>query len=154
MKIVVCSDNHSNIEALNYILNKHPHADYYWHLGDSQAIDIQELGPFISIKGNNDYLNLPSQRRIQIGKYNFLLVHGTDVIGAGLKSLVYKANKTDSNIVLYGHTHLKADDTIDGIRLINPGSCSHNRDMSKPSYMIINIDDNNNLDVQFYEIND
>ena len=59
------------------------------------------------------------------------------------QQLARYAKKVHCDIVFYGHTHIPQDITVDGIRCINPGSIWHNRDGSKPSYMIIRLDDKN-----------
>ena len=54
----------------------------------------------------------------------------------------------NNDIVCYGHTHIAADETVDGIRLINPGSLWRSRDGRGPSYALLNID-GDTVDVQF-----
>ena len=153
MKIVLCSDNHTHSSVIKRILSENPMADYYWHLGDSECYDVNDLRPFISIMGNNDYdYSLPRFRIINIGKYSFLLIHGHGYTFGGYSSLVSIARQYNCNVVLFGHTHLKTDIEVEGIRLINPGSCFHNRDGQKPSYCLLEIDADENLDVRFKEI--
>lgn len=143
MKIVLCSDNHGNIAAVREILMQNPHADYYWHLGDSCIDDITLLRPFISVRGNNDYdLSLPNQRIIEIDNYRFLLLHGHHHITWNLDYLYLYAKSLNCNVVLYGHTHVFDNREIEGIHFINPGSCSHNRDGDNPTYAIIEIRNN------------
>ena len=151
MKIVVCSDNHSNFLVIKKILIDNPSADYYWHLGDSEADSLDELKPFISVKGNNDFLDLPKARVIELNNHRFLLIHGTGIITLGIEYFVDIAKNNDCDIVLYGHTHRPSDKTVDGIRLINPGSCNYNRSYANPTYAIINIDKNDNIDLKFID---
>ena len=40
----------------------------------------------------------------------------------------------------------------DGIRLINPGSCSHNRDGSPPSFGLLTFEDDGKIDLKRYNI--
>lgn len=143
MKIVLCSDNHSNFLALDKILSDNPNADYYWHLGDSESNSIDRLSPFVSVLGNNDYLDLPIYRVIEACNHRFLLTHGHRFLGNDLNALYYLAKENNCDVVLYGHTHMFSDYSYNGVRFINPGSCSHNRDGSKPSYVILNINNKN-----------
>ena len=76
MKIVVCSDNHYNFDVLDKILADNPDADYYWHLGDSEANEEKDIYPFVSVRGNNDYLNLPVFKIFEVGGHRFFLTHG------------------------------------------------------------------------------
>lgn len=147
MKILVCSDNHSNFEVLKKILNDNPDCDYYWHLGDSECSDEKELSPFISVLGNNDYIKLPYARIIEVGGHRFLLTHGHRHLRSDLNNLYLYALENNCDVVLYGHTHMFSDYTHNNVRLINPGSCKHNRDGSKPSYIIMEIDDENNIKI-------
>ncbi len=147
MKIVVCSDNHSNIDALRKIVDDNPNCDYYWHLGDSEAFDEKELYPFFSVLGNNDYLNLPYCRIIELRKHRILLSHGHRHLRGDLHTFYYYAKENDCDVVLYGHTHMFSDYTYNDVRFINPGSCSRNRDGSDPSYIILNIDEVGNIKV-------
>ena len=43
------------------------------------------------------------------------------------------------DVVCFGHTHIPFDDTVKGVRLLNPGSITHNRDGSDPSYMLLTL---------------
>ena len=54
-------------------------------------------------------------------------------------------------MVLYGHTHVPSDETTRGVRMINPGSLSYNRDGSSPSYVIARIE-GEKIEVDFYHI--
>ena len=141
MKIVVCADNHGSIKALKTILNRHQDADYYFHLGDSE-LTVDELRPFTSIRGNNDYdYNLPIDRIVDTRCHSFYLTH-SHLYSSNIDLLKKAGKMNDCDVVLFGHTHEFYDQTIDGIRLINPGSCRNNRGGYKPSYLVLNIDDN------------
>lgn len=140
MKVALASDNHGNINAIRKIIIDNPQCDYYWHLGDSCFEDTSVLRPFISIRGNNDYdASLPLQRIIEVESHRFLLIHGHRHILWDLSELYYHAKELRCDIVLYGHTHVFDDRMIEGIRFINPGSCSHNRNGEDPTYALLDI---------------
>lgn len=144
MKIVLCSDNHSNLNAIKKILNDNPDADYYWHLGDSESFDpVKELSPFISVKGNNDMSNdLPVYKVIETGNHRFLLTHGHRYMWGSLEGLYLLAKEQNCDIVLFGHTHMFHNEKFDGVTFINPGSCSHNRNGEAPTYCVIEANEN------------
>ena len=147
IKVLVVSDNHGDLEGINYALNKHYDCDYYLHLGDSCVPEIY-LKPFISILGNNDYgLNYPEERIVNIAGINFLMRHGS----YNPDTLVRWAKTRNCKYILCGHTHIFTDEIIDGIRILNPGSISYNRDLSSPCYAILTIDEDKN--VEFERIN-
>ena len=153
MKIVLCGDNHCNKRVLDDIVSAHPDADYYWHLGDSEFFDEEDLKPFISVKGNNDYgINLPFRREIEVGGHKFLLIHGTGMFPGDYSSLARTAKEKGCDVVLFGHTHRPYDEMTDGIRMINPGSCRHNRGYAYPTYVILDIDEKGKINATFIDI--
>ncbi|MDO4500151.1 MAG: metallophosphoesterase [Erysipelotrichaceae bacterium] len=148
MKIALCSDNHGLTEALEIIKRENPDCDYYWHLGDSQADTPEEISPFISVKGNNDWPNIfPRFRVLSANGHYFFLIHGDGYI-YNLKNLVELARNNGCQTVLFGHTHIFTHTQLMGMELINPGSCCYNRNGEGPTYAILHIDDNGNLKLE------
>lgn len=147
IKICVCSDNHGDIDSINKIRQDNPNCDYYFHLGDSH-FDEYDLRPFISVEGNNDWdSNFPRQRIIEIKNHKILLLHG-DGYTYAISGLVNKAIHENCDVIMFGHTHEFMDETYKNIRIINPGSCFHNRDLSKPCYAIVTIDNDDKINVE------
>lgn len=141
MKIVLVSDNHGNLKVIKDIATKHQDGDYYLHCGDSE-LNPALLRPFVSVKGNNDYTDLPDHRIIKILNHQILLMHGHRYVSfRNYDLLIKRAKELNCDVVFFGHTHMFLDACIDNIRLINPGSCSYNRDMTMPSYAIVDIND-------------
>ena len=141
LKICLCSDNHGDKEIIEKIKNDNNDCDYYFHLGDS-SMNEEELFPFISVKGNNDFgIVFPMQRIIEIKNHRILLLHGHGYTYS-LYSLIKKALDEKCDVVFFGHTHEYLDEEYEGIRLINPGSCFYNKDLSKPCFALVTIDDN------------
>ena len=153
MKIVICSDNHTNRQCLQYILQNESNADYYWHLGDSEYTNIKELSPFVSIMGNNDFfLDLPATKEFELCGHKFLLTHGHRQLMYGPEQLAAYTKDKGCDIVLFGHTHMPCDKVINGVRMVNPGSCNHNRGGFDPSYCVMHLDKNGKIDFQFKSI--
>ena len=150
IKIVAVSDNHGDLDGIKQILNDNPNADYYFHLGDN-CQDSSLIKPFCSIRGNNDYdINLPDYRVIDIGENNkVFLIHGHQ-FSFNMNGLVKEAKNRGCNIIIFGHTHLFHNSIIDGVHIINPGSCFYNRDMSPCCYAKITI---NNNDISVERVN-
>ena len=150
MKIVVCSDNHTFANLINLILELEPDGDYYWHLGDSESFDISQLGPFASVFGNNDFLyDLPEKRIIELYGHSFLLTHGSKQLRYGLENLAQFGKDNKCDVVLFGHTHMPFDNVVNGIRMINPGSCFHNRGGEKPSYCVLELTNDGTIKCTF-----
>lgn len=140
IKILLCSDNHGDYDSISKILNANPNCDYYFHCGDA-LIDKDKMSPFLVVRGNNDYFyDYDPYRIIDIRSHKILLIHGTNYT-YNLDSLADLAKQKMADTVFFGHTHQYLDTLINGIRLINPGSCYYNRDFTPASYARIYIDD-------------
>ena len=141
-RIILVSDNHGNIESLDYIKEKHNDVDYFFHLGDA-VLPSYLLDGFAVVQGNNDpYKEYPDHLVLEIENHHFLLTHGhKEIYWDGLDGLYAKAKEYNCDIVLYGHTHIFSDDLYKGIRFINPGSIIRNRDGSIGSYILMTLDE-------------
>lgn len=141
VRILLISDNHGTRDCLEYVRNAHSDADYFIHCGDAELPNWL-LDGFAVVQGNNDsYNQFPSKLLLEIGQHTVMVVHGhRDMFFGHFDMLAAKANAAGADVVFFGHTHIPFDDTVDGVRLINPGSIWHNRDGSDPSYMIVTFD--------------
>ena len=141
IKIIAASDNHGYIDPIQEILSQNSNADFYLHMGDVCA-DPKLIRPFIAVRGNNDYYDLPDYKVIEINDKNrVFMVHGYQYT-FNKEKMIEEAKSHNCNIILCGHTHVFYDDEKEGIRIVNPGSCLYNRDHSKPCYAEIIIDNN------------
>ncbi len=133
LKICLCSDNHGDMDSLQQVLSENPACDYYLHCGDSQ-FSPEQLRPFISIEGNNDWnYDFPKQLILEIGGHRILLIHGHGYTYQ-MDHFVKKARNEHVDVVFFGHTHMFTDKVYSGIRFINPGSTFYNRDLTSPCY--------------------
>ena len=142
MKFIVASDNHGMQTPIDEILRKHVDVDAFFHCGDSE-LPASLLDRFICVCGNNDYVvDFPDWRIVQIENHRIFITHGHRFLYFGrIDLLVRKAKEEHCRFVFFGHTHTFFYQEMDGIHIINPGSISHNRDGSKPSYAIVEIVD-------------
>ena len=149
MKIVVVSDSHGRDDALEYVLQQHGDAYAYIHCGDLDA-DPGAFPRFVTVGGNNDiFYDYPDEQILSIGTHRIFIVHSHQFMySRRSQQLADAAKERSCDIVCYGHTHIAADETVDGIRLINPGSLWRSRDGRGPSYALLNID-GDTVDVQF-----
>lgn len=143
MKLVVVADNHGRIEPIERVLREHRDADHYIHCGDYE-IPEEYLKNFAVVFGNNDYNSTyPQSLVFDVANHRVLVMHGHHYVYIGnYNRLVEKAKAEKCDVVFFGHTHIFTDITIDGIRLINPGSLAYNRDGTRPSYALVEIDEN------------
>lgn len=138
--IYVVSDNHILEEPIDEIRDTCKDGDYFFHCGDS-LVPYPLMHGYAAVKGNNDYdTRYPEELLLEIGGHRFLVTHGHRYVGMyGYSALVRYAKRLDCDVVCFGHTHLYCDETIDGIRLLNPGSVWHNRDGSEASFMRLEV---------------
>ena len=147
LKICLCSDNHGDMESIQKVLADNPACDYYLHCGDS-LVPPEELSPFASVEGNNDWsFDYPASRILEIGGHRIFMFHGTGYTFSK-KLMVEKARQAKADIVFFGHTHTFTDEVYHNIRFINPGSTLYNRDLSAPSYARVYLLDNGKVRVE------
>ena len=133
-KIVVLSDTHGNISAIEKLLDIMKESDYVFHLGDfSKDIELyrRELGDKLySVQGNCD--GGGKEIIVDIDGYKIMLVHG-DVYGVktSLTPLYMRALELGVKTVFYGHTHQADVSNFNGVELINPGCMAK---LSQKSY--------------------
>lgn len=140
MKILVFSDSHGRIANIQKAIDEHLEhggVDRVFFLGDG-ARDIMTLEkaypdiPFDYVLGNCDSTtaNLKLLEKIVcVGEVKFLLMHGHNHgVKSGHDRAADHAIEKGVDVLLYGHTHVAEDVTVDGsysghVRMINPGSC-------------------------------
>ena len=144
MKILLISDSHGDLQSLKTIANMHPNMDRYIHAGDSERT-IEEIAPFMSVKGNCDYMsNFPNQIILDTPMGKMMIRHSPY-----LKD--YEIDNLKIKIYVYGHTHYKHFEKINDVYYINPGSISRPRDDTKGSYAILEIS-NSDIKVEFKDL--
>ena len=125
INIGLISDTHGRI---NEDWKKHfEKCDYLFHMGDlddEEAYDwFMELGlPTYIVRGNCDRgywaEYIPDTMKVPVGGKLFLLIHNRTYLPWDME---------DIDFVIFGHTHIPADEIHDGIRFINPGSAENDR---------------------------
>lgn len=150
MKVIVMSDSHGKEGVLDMILDTYPNAEAYIHCGDieEEAFVHPQLS---TVRGNNDhYCNHPDSRILTLGKHKVFVVHSHQFgYAKRLEKMAEAAKEHGCDIVCYGHSHVAADDVVDGVRLLNPGSLWRSRDGRGPSYAIMEIDEQDQVHIKF-----
>lgn len=132
MRILVLSDSHSALSFMRLCINKCK-PDHVVHLGDhfddgkAMAEEYAHI-PFHQVPGNCDrYRYLPWQADIlcyDIGGVRFYMTHGhKHAVKTDISRLLADAKKSNAAAVLYGHTHRAQCVEIDGMWVLNPGTC-------------------------------
>lgn len=106
-------------------------ADTVVHAGDFDSVDAFEhiddlAGRLVAVHGNADPdLGLPSVRILAVEGVTFVLTHGSGPLAGYRERVLATVREADPTAIgISGHTHEQADVTIDGIRLLNPGSAT------------------------------
>lgn len=155
MKVLIVSDTHGNHYNLDRILDEVGHIDMFIHLGDVEGGEAY-LEAIIDcekhlVKGNNDFFSdLPKEAEFYIGKYKTFITHGHGYFVSLDPEYIREEGKSRcADIVMFGHTHKPYFEKTPEIILLNPGSVSYPRQEGrKGSYMILELDENENLNFQ------
>ncbi len=166
-KLLVLSDTHGNLQllkkALEWAKDRLPPVDSICaaaFLGDG-LYDLQRASDatgFYSdwkiVSGNNDYeYSVPETAVFDFGENRFLMCHGhRHSLYGGYHSLVAAARNTQVNVVLFGHTHVPFQKTIDGVLLVNPGSVGRPRSRVGASFAVIECAPSEPVKVEFFGV--
>ena len=135
-RIIILSDTHGLLrpEVLEYL----PQAAAIIHGGDinTQGIvdKLQECAPLYIVRGNDDKewaVDLPLSLIFTIEDVRFFLVHNKKDVPADL---------SDTDVVIYGHSHKYACEERNSILWLNPGSCGRRRFDQEITFAIVTID--------------
>ena len=142
MRLVVLSDSHGSREPLKYIRENYGDADFIIHCGDI-CLPKEFAEGFIQVAGNcDDPSRYPMAELLQLEGHRILITHGHTFFSGrnvNYEALARCARRNECDILFFGHSHIYCDQEFEGIRLLNPGSISANRDMTPPSFMVMDI---------------
>lgn len=133
MKIVVFSDSHRDISNMAEIIRQEQ-PDLVLHLGDlcEDIEEIQGMFPLLALQnvcGNCDgFTDTPEQRVLQVPGARILMMHGHRYgVKQTYRPAIAAARELHADILLFGHTHLPYCENLDGLWVLNPGSCQGHR---------------------------
>lgn len=127
IKIVVLSDTHGDLNALNRLSGVMKESDYVIHLGDHWS-DMNAFAAglgekLLRVKGNCDVSGGESEILTELVGKRFFITHGHRYrVKSDLLDLSFRAEETAADVVLYGHTHIPSVENDGGRYFINPGS--------------------------------
>lgn len=149
MQILVISDTHGRLNVLRSLVQSHPDADLIVHCGDGEyeagvLLDAQPSlrGRFLFVRGNcdrNTHYPLLLTHDLPFG-HRLVMTHGHNYMAGDLReNLLRLAKSVSADLVLFGHLHVRIDETAEGVRIFNPGSAAKPRDGRAPSFGLIDI---------------
>lgn len=125
-------------------------ADHVLHAGDfltPQAqfrLRVLAGGEMTAVQGNRDpSLPLPDVATYEADGVRFVLTHG-DGLGRGATyraALADLAADHDADVAVGGHTHTLLDATVDGVRVLNPGSATGATPAEAPTMQTVACED-------------
>lgn len=158
MKALVFSDSHGRLDNLLDVLKQHPDYEAIFHLGDIEGDEdrLRSLTPYpvYMVRGNCDfYSHCQDMLTVDWQGKHIVMCHGHRYLNyGGIETLRYLAEQEKADIVMFGHTHVPAIESIDGKTFVNPGSISKPRQERKiPTYIMMNSDADGNVTFELYE---
>jgi putative phosphoesterase len=137
-------------------------ADHTVHAGDFDAPEtlarVRDLATDLTaVAGNIDPpdVDLPDVATVEVEDVTFVVVHGTgphESWPERVAGLVRETVDVDTGTVVgvAGHTHTPTDTTVDGLRLLNPGSATGARPATRTTMLSVRVD-GDTLDVDLHE---
>jgi len=106
------------------------------------------------IRGNNDYgFQVPETAYFDFAERRFFMCHGhRHNLYSGYHLLLAAAKNTESDTVLFGHTHTPFFKIIDGIYIINPGSLGRPRSNIGSTFAVLECIEDEPLKVEFWGV--
>lgn len=159
MRVAILSDTHvpSRADAVpEWVLDEVRAADHVLHAGDFDSPDAYEetaaaASELTAVVGNLDPANLglPDVATVELSGVQFVLTHGhgedpTDVSSyeADVAAVVDDHAADDLPTVgISGHTHQQVDTTVDGYRIINPGSATGAAPATETTMVVADVED-------------
>ena len=144
-KIIVVSDSHGNVSAVEGLRPLIAENDIFVHLGDG-AQDIRAITAEFPEKvyfcgGNCDFFTAyPTEGVMEVEGVRIFYCHGHRYgVKNSLDTLAQVAKSRDCDIALYGHTHEAKITQIDGVTLVNPGTLRYALDRGGSyCYLVVN----------------
>jgi len=135
LHIAVISDTHDRLPA--HVAAAIADADEIWHLGDvcmpSILDTLRILGrPLRVVRGNcDDYSAWPLTLDFDLAGHRFHLEH-----------IPSRTAPAGAEFFLHGHTHVPRDETLDGVRFLNPGCITRPNRGAPASYAWLRLGEN------------
>jgi len=136
MRVALVSDTHmpaAGHTVPDWVADALATADHVVHAGDFITAEarfrlrVQAGGDVTEVRGNRDpQFPVPEVATLDAGGVRFVVTHG-DAFGRGAsyrEGLAALAADHDADVAVGGHTHTVLDATVDGVRVLNPGSAT------------------------------
>ena len=138
MKLLVVSDVHGDLDALERAVDAEADTDAVIFLGDGLALSPR--ASIYGVRGNCDYASFaPPDGLAAFGGVLFYYTHGNLYnVKNELDTLADAARARGADAALYGHTHCAGCEERSGVVLFNPGALS--RVQGRGSYGVVMVE--------------
>jgi uncharacterized protein len=149
--IGIISDTHGVVpEAVYKIFDN---VDFVIHAGDFGGMEIvkkiESIAPMYAITGNVDVFDLPhvfpKRRQIEISGIKFFIEHNIFRPVNHYLKLKRDPIFSDSDFIIYGHTHFPQIEEYGNYVYFNPGSTTQPRKGKDPSVGLIEVENGKTL---------
>jgi putative phosphoesterase len=163
MRVVLTADTHVPKRARDLpasLWRAIEDADVVVHTGD--WVDVALLDEFearaarvVGVYGNNDgpplRARLPEVARAELAGVRLAVVHETGPAAGRERRCAQRF--PDVDVLIFGHSHIPWDSTAPGsLRLLNPGSPTDRRRQPVATYMTVEIDDGQLIEVRLHSV--
>ena len=161
MRLLLIADTHLPRRARDLppdVWREVDRADVVVHAGDWVEIDLLDAlearaARVLGCWGNNDgpelRARLPEVARAELDGVRLAVTHETgDRAGRERRMLAAHA---DTDVLVFGHSHIPWDTQMGGLRLLNPGSPTDRRHQPACTYLTARTDDGALHDVVLHE---
>jgi putative phosphoesterase len=160
MELVLFGDTHVPSRATeipDWVRDAVRDADHVVHTGDFDSASayetVRELAPdATAVAGNMDppELDVSEVASFEREGVRFAVTHGTGPVDSYRERVLDVGREYDADVVVAGHTHEVVDETVDDVRLLNPGSATGAAPATRATYYALEVVDGT-VDVTLHE---
>lgn len=148
MRIGIISDTHGLLRP--EVMEQLNGCNLILHAGDINKQEIldrlEQIAPVKVVRGNNDKEwagQIPYVLNADCEGLHILMCHKRKDVPEDL---------TDTDLVVFGHSHKYEDKTEQGVRWLNPGSCGPRRFNQDITMAVLEIDENGSYEIRRIDI--
>lgn len=152
--VLIVSDSHGLTSELLQIKKQYD-ADYLIHCGDSELdMDAPELKGYVKVGGNCDAdTRFPEEQMVDVEGIKLFITHGHHYrVKMNLMPLAYRAEEEQAQVICFGHTHIAGAEKHGNQLFINPGSIRLPKNITVPTFAIMDWKTKDNIRVNFYTL--
>lgn len=155
MKLGLISDTHGFLDPrLTRIFKGVDHILHAGDIGpDFLIAQLESIAPVTAVLGNNDDSTwIPLTQVKLLGEVKFL-IHHIVTPRALADELKTRVAQEKPDIVMFGHSHQKFDQVVNGVRFVNPGYAGKPKFGAERSVAVLEIT-GKNLEMRFVKLTD